>query len=283
MTTALKLLQGRFGRVALLDSDQDLVAHTHPHCHVLIKARGADTSFRVGDALHALTGDSAVLVNAWEPHAKVHRPGAGRSMVLALYIEPEWLASLDANLGIAGLGGFFPSACVRIPAHVRKLADRLIGEMYEAGEDAERQARCEVVLFELMMSVLYRFSAWRERMEIYRASLRRPSDPRIRRATAFMREHLGTRLSIDDVARACGLSRPHFFTLFRACTSVAPAMYLNTLRMESAFSRLPGAQTPINRLAETLGFAEPQHFTRFFRQNLGIPPSEYRRRVELFA
>jgi AraC family transcriptional regulator len=53
--------------------------------------------------------------------------------------------------------------------------------------------------------------------------------------------------------------------------------------MESAFGRLGGEDTSINRLAESLGFSEPNHFTRFFRQNLGIPPSEYRRTVELLS
>lgn len=296
MTSALKLFQGRFGRVALLDSDKDLVMHAHPQCHVLIKAEGADTSFQVRDRLHPLTQDTLVMVNAWEPHAKVHpkvrpdSPGtAERSTVLALYIEPEWLAGMDRNLGVSGLQGFFPRPCVRIPAHVRALADRLIDEMYSLNESdtpasPEAQARWEITLFELMMSVIYAFSAWRDRMEIYRASLNRLSDPRIGRAIRFMKEHLDTALSFDELARLCNLSRPHFFYLFRECTAVSPALYLNALRMESAFDRLGGEQGPtIHRLAESLGFSEPNHFTRFFRQNLGIPPSEYRRTVELLS
>jgi transcriptional regulator GlxA family with amidase domain len=98
-----------------------------------------------------------------------------------------------------------------------------------------------------------------------------------------MRQHLDTRLSFDALARVCHLSRPHFFHLFKACTAVSPAMYLNTLRMESAFGNLPRENATINDLAGSLGFSEPQHFTRFFRNNLGIPPSEYRRRVELLS
>lgn len=284
MTSALQLFQGRFGRVALLDSDQDLVPHTHPQCHVLIKARGADTRFAVGDALHPLSAETMVLVNAWQAHAKVHGEAGGRSTVLALYIEPAWLASVQANLGVSGSRGFFPQACVRMPHEVRALADRLIAGMESA---ADSRTRWELILHELMMSVIWRFSAWRERASLQRLGMDAPRDPRIERAIVFMTENPGARVSIAALARTCGLSRPHFFHLFRECTSVAPAMYLNTLRMESAFSRLPmtgnAGVTSINRLAETLGFSEPQHFTRFFRQNLGIPPSEYRRRVELFA
>src|SRR5918999_4305178 len=116
MTHALKFFQGRFGRVALLDSDHSLVTHAHPQCHLLIKASGEDTAFQVGDRLYPLTRETAVLVNAWEPHAKIHR-AARRSTVLALYIEPDWLAGMDRRLSAAGLSGFFPQACVPISRH----------------------------------------------------------------------------------------------------------------------------------------------------------------------
>jgi AraC-like DNA-binding protein len=283
MTSALRLKQGRFGRVALLDSDQDLVPHTHPQCHVLIKAHGADTVFEVGGERHALTRESIVLVNAWEPHAKVHAPGCGASTVLALYIEPEWLAGLNPELGIAGLRGFFPRACTAMPAHIRAHADRLIACMFEPAHGGPQQSRWEDALSELMMTVIHDRSAWRDRAALTRSSLRRLSDARINRAIGYMREHLDTRLSFDALARACHLSRPHFFYLFKACTAVSPAMYLNTLRMESAFGNLTRGAATINDLAGSLGFSEPQHFTRFFRNNLGIPPSEYRRRVELLS
>jgi len=290
MTSALKLFQGRFGRVALLDSDKDLVMHAHPQCHVLIKADGADTAFQVRERLHPLTAETMVLVNAWEPHAKVHRSPDERSTVLALYIEPEWLSGMDRNLSVSGLQGFFARACVRMPRETRALADRLIGEMYALSSDEasepdspQSRARWEIALFELMMSVIYAHSAWRDRMEIYRASLKRLSDPRINRAIRFMQAHLDTALSFDELARICSLSRPHFFYLFRECTAVSPALYLNALRMESAFDRLGTQGTSIHRLSESLGFSEPNHFTRFFRQNLGIPPSEYRRTVALLS
>src|SRR5262245_46421003 len=135
MTSAVKLFQGRFGRVALLASDHDLVVHTHPHCHVLIKVDGADSRFVVRDRLVPLDDETMVMVNAWEPHAKVHS-SAAQSTVLALYIEPEWLAGCDPSLGAAGLQGFFPEPCARIPAAARAAATRLVREMFESPRQA---------------------------------------------------------------------------------------------------------------------------------------------------
>src|ERR1700759_848384 len=91
MSKALRIAHGAFGRVALLDMDYSLVRHAHPHCHVLLKVEGADTQFQVDDTMHPLTDISAVLVNGWQPHSYVHVPDAPRTLILALYIEPEWL------------------------------------------------------------------------------------------------------------------------------------------------------------------------------------------------
>src|SRR5688572_9937152 len=97
MSTALRIAHGAFGRVALLDMDRSLVRHAHPHCHVLIKAAGADTQFAVGNDLVPLTDRQAVLVNTFEPHAYVHDATRPRTIILALYIEPDWLKTFRSN------------------------------------------------------------------------------------------------------------------------------------------------------------------------------------------
>ena len=282
MTSALKFFQGRFGRVALLDSDHDLVTHAHPQCHVLIKVDGGDTSFEVGGRLHPLTRDTMVLVNAWEPHAKVHDERCPRSQVLALYVEPEWLSQVDGKLHSASQRGFFPRPCVAIPPEVRRLADQLIASMFDATSEPDSRFKWEVSLGDLMMAVVGAFSTWRDGAAPARAAARRPVDPRIQRGMRFMRENLAGGFSLDDVARASHLSRPHFFWLFKRCTTVSPALFFNALRMEAAFGQLAADGLAINAVADRLGFSEPHHFTRFFRTNLGISPSEYRKTVELF-
>ena len=59
MSDALRIRNGEFGRVALLDMDRSLVRHAHPHCHVLLKVDGADTSFLVSDYVAPLTDETA--------------------------------------------------------------------------------------------------------------------------------------------------------------------------------------------------------------------------------
>ena len=125
MSNALRIAHGPFGRVALLDMDAPLVRHAHPHCHVLIKAEGADTQFLVRDQIAPLTRESAVLINAWESHSYVHDLQRPRTIILALYIEPVWLGCFRHNWIASNAPGFFHQPGVLLPLRVRRLADEL--------------------------------------------------------------------------------------------------------------------------------------------------------------
>ena len=130
MSSAIKLFQGRFGRVALLDMDAPLVEHAHHHCHVLLKAGGADSGFLVRGERQPLTDATAVLVNAWEPHAYQHDLPPGQStLILALYIEPTWLAEIQQSLTLSGHPRFFPRNCVAIDAHTKKIAEAIAAKI----------------------------------------------------------------------------------------------------------------------------------------------------------
>ncbi len=133
MSRAVKIFQGRFGRVALLDMNASLVAHAHHHCHILIKAGGSDSAFFVRDHKQALTDETAVLVNAWEPHAYTHEPSVGgQTLILALYIEPSWLSEIQQSLALSAHPRFFPQTCVHIKPATRKIVEEFVLELWWA-------------------------------------------------------------------------------------------------------------------------------------------------------
>jgi AraC family transcriptional regulator len=281
MSNAVKILQGRFGRVALLDMNAPLVGHAHHHCHILIKAGGADSAFSVRGELAPLTDDTVVLVNAWEHHAYEHRVAPGeRTVVLALYIEPSWLAELQRSLALSGHPRFFPQSCVRITQATRKITEEFVLELWWADEVSP--ARVEELLFNLIVAVIENYSGWRDLASLLRSKPPVAMDPRIRHAIALMRQDLAHDVDVETLASRSGLSRAHFFALFQRDTQVTPLVYANVLRFEAAIRRLTSGNEPVGDVAQDLGFSAPGHFSRFFRQHLGITPSDYRRKVNLF-
>ncbi len=268
MSNAVRIAHGTFGRVALLDMDQGLVRHAHPHCHVLLKVLGADTSFSVGTGNAELTDESAVLINAWEPHAYVHRPTSARTTILALYIEPQWLTLFRRNWAASAGPGFFTSPAGGVTPHIRKLSDDLAQMMLEAPSAGPAQ---QEKLGALMVSVIERFTDWRDV-----APSRQRLDWRVRRAIATIQANPGAVPDMEALARASGLSRAHFFRLFTDATGMAPGLFANMLRMETAVSEVVGGGRSMAEVSDELGFSAPAHFTRFFRGHAGASPSEFR-------
>ena len=221
MSDALRIAHGAFGRVALLDIDAPLVRHAHPHCHVLIKAEGADTQFVVRDCLVPLTRNDAVLINAWEPHHYAHDPARPRTIVLAPHIEPDWLVQFRPNWTASGAPGFFQQPGVTLPARVRRLAN----EMAEAlAGGAETQLGQEALLSALMIAVIEPFTGWQQVGPSLRDLARATrTDHRIRCVAAIMRHDPAGVSDIGALARQTGLSRSQFFRLFEQATRVPPA------------------------------------------------------------
>src|SRR5258708_4396552 len=243
MSTALRIAHGAFGRVALLDMDRSLVRHAHPHCHVLIKAEGADTQFAVGERRVPLTGEQAVLVNAWEPHAYVHDQKRPRTIILALYIEPVWLKTFRPNWAASGAPDFFDKPAGEISPRIRRLAMDLAAVMMA---DPGANSTQEHLLWDLMIAVTERFTPWRARAHAHRVAADRHSfDWRIRRAVQLMRAAPHVAHDIDTLAREAGLSRAHFYRQFERSTRMTPHVYLNVLRMELAGrSGVPAKASP---------------------------------------
>lgn len=282
MSSAIRILQGSFGRVALLDVDKPLAMHAHQNCHILIKASGVDTYFRARNEIQPLTGANAVLVNAWEPHAYWHhRDGGPHTVLLALYLECQWLTGLHRQLAVSNHPQFFPRSSVPLSLAIRRLADDLANEML-CLVDIPRE-RLETDLAALVIAVLDQFSEWHNAASLFRADRSPPQDARIKRAINFMRDHLGEDTGMDEIASKAGLSRAHFFTLFRHCTNLTPMLYINVLRMEAAMDGLAGSEVPVGQLAYRLGFSAQSHFTRFFRHHLGITPTDYRRKANVYS
>ena len=274
MSNALRIAHGPFGRVALLDMDAPLVRHAHPYCHVLIKAEGADTQFMVRGRLAPLTQDSAVLINAWEPHHYAHDAERPRTIILALYIEPLWLGCFRRNWTASGAPGFFEQACVALPPRVRRLADEMALALAQGVATAAAQ---EALVSELMIAVIERFTPWQEVGTSLRELARSNGvDRRIRRALSAMQHDPASVGDMAGLARQAGLSRAHFFRLFEQATQVPPRVFLNVLRLERAVAALVQSETPVGDIGEQLGFSAAPHFTRFFRDHAGASPSEFR-------
>ena len=281
MSSAYRIFHGKFGRVALLSMDGMLVPHAHSECHVLLKVSGEDTFFSVRNRRQPLTDKTAVLVNAWEPHFYDHQKGAKDTLILALYIEPKWLATLNRNLALSGRPDFFSQPCIELTADIRHKAELLITEVFTF--DTVPRDKLEELLFDFMVGITERYS---EMCHLSRIGVSKNDfyDARIRKAREIILRNSLSEIDMHAIAQQCGLSRARFFSLFKKNTGMTPQMMANIGKMQTAFQWLSDNRAcTLGNLSENLGFSEQGNFTRFFRRHIGASPSQYQRAIDSYA
>jgi transcriptional regulator GlxA family with amidase domain len=93
----------------------------------------------------------------------------------------------------------------------------------------------------------------------------------------WAREHLDSRLAVEDLAERAGMSARHFTRAFIAETGTTPSKAIERLRIEVARARVQSSSEAIERVAETTGFRDPERMRRAFIRAFGQPPQSLRR------
>jgi transcriptional regulator GlxA family with amidase domain len=93
----------------------------------------------------------------------------------------------------------------------------------------------------------------------------------------WVRERLGEPLSVERLADEAAMSPRHFARAFRAETGLTPAKAVERLRLEAARLRVETSAEPIDRVAEAVGFGDPERMRRAFLRAFGQPPQAIRR------
>ena len=93
----------------------------------------------------------------------------------------------------------------------------------------------------------------------------------------WVRERLGERLNVERLADRAAMSPRHFARAFAAETGLTPAKAVERLRLEAARLRVETTHEPIDRVAETSGFGDPERMRRAFLRAFGQPPQALRR------
>ena len=248
----LRMFEGRFGRLVLTDlaPSEQLQAQADPAIFV---AQG---------------GGEVRFLNPGEIHVSLDA-----TRVLVFHASSEWLcSSFPAVFEPAGKPFTEPSE--PITPRIRRLADTLAVEAMN--DRFLSHERLEFMLQELVLSIVETYLTKRRASSpLWRGS--RFEDSRIRRAIALLRARPNKDLNIDELASQVGLSRSRFYDLFQLCTGFSPRTYLDMLCVETAIARLSSGQGKIAEVSAELGFSAQSNFTRFFLQQVGVPPSEYRR------
>jgi len=113
-----------------------------------------------------------------------------------------------------------------------------------------------------------------------------PADPRaggeelpapVRKVIAFIESRYDARFTLDEAARAAGVSTTWISSTFKRIYGCSPMEYARRYRTEKAAELLTGTDLPIKAIAEALAFPDLPTFSKLFRKISGVSPGAYRR------
>ena len=266
MSTALAVCHGTFGRVTVYRLDKPMRTHAHREGHLTFLLSGSPAIVTIDGIPHLVEQSAGVAINPWQPHS--FQPTSSEPAVfLVAYICDRWLdrdqegrGSLRFGSNAIAVGTTLRSICASL-AHVLvtnasyRIVNRYLNQLFDASFEESWKAGGRTIAS---------------------ARLQSPIDFRVRKSLRILDDCIAEGVELDNVARDAGLSRPHFFKLFRENTGVTPALYANTMRIERALDRLTSSPSSVTDIGFELGFSSQSHFTHFFSAHVGIAPTQYR-------
>lgn len=95
-------------------------------------------------------------------------------------------------------------------------------------------------------------------------------------AMAYVRQHFNREIQLAEVANRVSMNYSYFSTLFKERIGLTFTAYLTKIRMEEAQRLLKDPALRIHEISEKVGYNNPYHFSRAFKNHCGISPKEFR-------
>jgi transcriptional regulator GlxA family with amidase domain len=89
-------------------------------------------------------------------------------------------------------------------------------------------------------------------------------------------EHIGARLSVEELARVAGMSERSFARSFVQLANMTPHEFVERARVDAARNALESSDTPLKTIAYEYGFGTADRMRLVFTRRLGVSPNDYR-------
>lgn len=82
---------------------------------------------------------------------------------------------------------------------------------------------------------------------------------------------------VEDLCKEMSMSRVYFYKKIVALTGKTPSEFIRLIRLKRASDLLKKSQLFVNEIAFQVGFNDPKYFRKYFKEEFGITPNEYKK------
>ena len=101
------------------------------------------------------------------------------------------------------------------------------------------------------------------------------------KAILYFNYNYRTEINIEDYAASRGMSVSWFIRCFKQYASTTPMRYIVSIRITNAQVLLETTNYNVTEIGNIVGYDNPLYFSRIFKKQKGVSPSEYRAQLKI--
>lgn len=101
-------------------------------------------------------------------------------------------------------------------------------------------------------------------------------DPKVTQVIKYMNANYNQNITLSSVAKEFYINASYLSKLFKKTTNFTFVEYLNSIRIKNSKELLQSSDFKIIDIAEKVGFNNNTHFTRVFKEIIGMSPMQFR-------
>lgn len=262
--------------------EMPVYAHWHEEAEFLLMLEG-EMAFQIGKDVRPLRAGEAIFVPSGDIHAG-HARGRDGCAFFAVVFRMDWLRSGTLDRVQSEYVSRLLDGSRTLPVQydgtepwsadvLRELAAiRACFAARKPGHELEVKARLYLILAAIAGGPGF-CRRRRERPE------ERQRMERLKSVIAHIETHYAGKIYLRDLAGMAGMSESRFSRFFKETMHETPLACINRLRIEKAAELLRETDRKLLDIALEVGFEHQGYFIRRFREQTGVTPAEYRRRL----
>lgn len=98
-------------------------------------------------------------------------------------------------------------------------------------------------------------------------------------AMEYILKNYSNRITVNDISEYIGLNRSYFGSIFKKHTNMSPREFIIKFRLEKATELLGNEKLNISDVARSVGYDDAMLFSKMFKKQYGLSPTEYRQKI----
>ena len=262
--------------------------HSH-HEYEIYFFCGGDCKYLINNRIYELVPGDIILLDGMTLH-KANPGGESTYTRSMLHFSPTWLSELISTLGIPNL--LDPFKKLNNPLlrthydengqYVDGQIKKVSGLLSEIDEEHQRtgkrnelfEAEVKLELIQLLLCV-YKMSL-QDLAQV--TSKKTEKEVHAEAIASWIRDHYKEKISLDRISSELNLSKYYVSHVFKEVTGFTVMEYVMGCRLNQVkFLLEMEPDLSIAEVSTTSGFESLAHFSRYFKEKIGITPSRYRK------